>query len=53
MHAFTVEGIDGSERGVGTQGTKTVKRPSSNSSMMKADTSASSISANAGFQTFS
>ena len=40
-------------RGVGIEGTKTVKRPSSSSSMMKAGTRASSISASAGCHTFS
>ena len=35
--------------GVGTDGTKTVNRPSSSSSMMNAGTSASSISTSAGF----
>ena len=38
--------------GVGTDGTKTVNRPSSSSSMMNAGTSASSISTSAGFHAF-
>ena len=49
MYTIRAQNIDRSAIGVGTEGTKTVKRPSSCSSIMNAGTRASSISASAGF----